>query len=408
MVNYMERERGVSREVILRALADALQTVAKKATGTTSDVDVAIDPRTLAVKISYAATVVDGVPGPGEIDLHHAKFYNRDSVVGQIIDVPVSMERLGRIGAQSVRQMILQKFREATNQKLFDDFKNRVGEIVTGTVRQVQRHNVFVDLGGNAEAILSSRDRIGNEEFQIGDQVRAYLKKVQNDQSGPVIHLSRSCPEFLKALFRNEVSEVYEGVVEIMGVARDPGYRAKVAVRTHDDKVDPVGACVGMRGARVRNIVSELHGEKIDIVRWNEDPRVYVQQALSPAHLESVSIDPEDQGVIIVGVSGDEYSLAVGKRGQNLRLTEKLTGFKLEIKRTDEEKPLDERVQDVVNALADDLGISVEIAEALHNGGFNTREGVQAATVEDICADCGLDEETAHRVWNLAVGVNAD
>ena len=408
MVTYMERERGVNRDVILRAIADALQTVAKRATGATGDVNVVIDPRSLAVKISYTATVVDGPAGPGEIDLHHARYYNRNAVAGQVIDVPVPMDRLGRIGAQSVRQMILQKIREATNVKLFDDYKNRVGEIVTGTVRQIQRRNVFVDLGGNAEAILSARDRIGAEDFQIGDQVRAYLKKVQNDQSGPVIHLSRTCPEFLKALFRNEVSEVYEGVVEIMGVARDPGYRAKVAVRTHDDKIDPVGACVGMKGARVRNIVSELHGEKIDIVRWNEDPRIYVQQALSPARLEAVSLDPDDPKTVIVSVSGDEYSLAIGKRGQNVRLTEKLTGLRLQIERTDEEKPLDERVQDVVNALAEDLGISVEIAEALHNGGFNTREGIQAATVEDICDDCGLDEDTAHRVWNLAVGVNAD
>ena len=409
MVNYMERERGVNRETIIKAIAEALQTVAKKNVGT-ADVAVAIDPKSLAVKITYPATVVEdeAAPAPGTIPLRYAKRVDRDAFVGKLMDVPVSMDRLGRIGAQSVRQMILQKIREAMNQKVFEDYKDRVGEIVTGTVRQVQHRDVIVDLGGNAEALLSGRDRIGSDDFQVGDQVHAYLRKVQNEQNGPAIHLSRTCPEFLKALFRNEVSEVSEGIVEIMGVARDPGFRAKVAVRSHDDKVDPVGACVGMRGARVRNIVRELGGEKIDIVRWNEDPRVYVQQALSPARLESVTIDSDNPGVVSVRVDGEQYSLAIGKRGQNVRLTEKLTGLKLDVQRTDVEKPFEEQVQQAVDRLADELGIPADEADALVKGGFLTREGVQAAPVSEIVASTGLDEDVAHRIWNIAAGVDVD
>ncbi|MGI6495645.1 MAG: transcription termination factor NusA [Kiritimatiellia bacterium] len=420
VVNYLERERGVDRAVIIQVIGDALQAVAKKSAGISEAVRVEVDPKSLNMRIIDRARVTETFERtPGTIPQRRARLLAKDAKVGDEIDVPIPFERLGRIGAQSVRQMILQKIREAVNQKVFEDYQDRVGTIVTGTVRAINRRDVIVDLGDNAEALLSSRDRIAGDDFQVGDQVRAYLKAVRGGrgkgeqgreerepQSGPAILLSRTCGEFLKELFRSEVSEVYEGIVEIRAVARDPGYRAKVAVFTHDDKVDPVGACVGMRGARVRNIVRELDGEKIDIVRWNEDPRIFVAQALAPARLESVEEDPNRPGVMIVNVEEDQYSLAIGRRGQNIRLTEKLTGYRLDVRRTGADVPFEEQVAQTVQRLASIPGITTDEARVLVKNGFLTPDGILAAEIPYIQEATGFDEPVAHRIWNAAAAAS--
>jgi N utilization substance protein A len=300
--------------------------------------------------------------------------------------------------------MILQRIRQAERENVFEEFKDRVGDIVSGSVRLISHRDLIVDLG-RAEAILPNRERIPPEDYQVGDRVRAYVLRVQNITTGPAIVLSRACPEFVKALFRLEVSEIADGIVEIMGVARDPGFRSKIAVRSHHEKVDPVGACVGLRGARVKNIVRELSGEKIDIVRWSEDIRQYVTQALSPARLSSVTIDPNDPNCLHVAVDPDQLSLAIGKHGQNVRLTAKLLGWKVDIQRTDVEVPFEEQVAKAIENLAGIPGISREEAEVLVKNGFLNGDGILAAEIPYIQEATGFDEATARRIWNAAAGI---
>lgn len=406
IVNYIERERGVGREIVLTAIEQAIQQAARKNPGVTNDLRVAIDRKSLTIHVYDTMVVSDDDTGIGFITLARAQKLKPDVKSGDAIEIEIPAARLGRVAAQTSRQMIMQKIREAERANVFTEYKDRLNEIVSGTVSSVVHRDLFV-MVGKTEMLLPGKERIPTEEYGIGDSIRALVYRVDPEAVGPAVTLSRACPEFVKTLFRLEVSEIADGIVEVMGVARDPGYRSKLAVRTLDEKVDPVGACVGLRGIRVRNIVRELNGEKIDIVRWSPDIKAYVTQALAPAKLESVEVDPEMPNTVNVVVAPDQYSLAIGKRGQNVRLTTKLTGWHVEITKSMAKASFEDQKAEAVKTLADTFSISEEIATKLADAGFLNVDGIVESDETSFAAATGLDDVTAKGIYAAAKAVAA-
>ncbi len=400
ILNYMEKERGIERETLIEAVEFALQSAARKSTLGEEDLRVAIDRSSCDIKAYAMREVVDTDPGEYEIALADAKKIDPEVEVGGEVEVEVTPANLGRIAAQTAKQAITQRIRQAEREIVFDEYKDRAGDIVSGAVRQFNRSDIIIDLG-RAEAVLPSRERVPTEEYQIGDRIRAYVLSVQNNQVGPSITLSRSHPDFVRRLFELEVSEISDGVVEIKGIAREPGYRTKIAVASSDPRVDPVGACVGMRGMRVKNIVRELSGEKIDIIRWSEDIKTYVVNALSPAKLAKVEVHPgETERMISVIADPDQLSLAIGKRGQNVRLSAKLIGWKIDIKKDESAISFEEKVTMAIENLASIDGISDETAQLLVGAGFLSEEGILAAEPKDLAEMLEVDVETAQAVYS--------
>ncbi len=394
VVEYMEKERGIEREVVVQAIESALLTAAKKSMGQHRDLNVTINRRTFDIDATVQTIVVERITSPAEqLTVSAARRYKPDAQVGDFVDVPLPPQKLGRIAAQVAKQAIMQKIRQAEKERVFDEYKDRAGDIVSGSVRRFDRNDVVVDLG-RAEAIMPSRERVPTEEYQPGDRIRAFVVKVDNESYGPEIILSRTHPEFVRRLFELEVSEIADGTVEIKGIAREAGFRSKIAVLSHDEKVDPVGACVGMKGIRVKNIVRELSGEKIDIVRWHPDIKTFVTNSLAPARLAQVEVD-EDLHTVTVTVDKDQLSLAIGKKGQNARLTNKLTGWKIDIQKDEETITFEEKVAQAIEELAAIEVIGRERAEQLVYSGFLGPEGILAADIEDLAALEGLDTATA-------------
>jgi N utilization substance protein A len=324
-----------------------------------------------------------------------------DAEMGETMEIEVKPSRMGSIEEKTDKQAIIQRIRQAEREIVYDEYKDRVGDIVSGSVRQFNRSDIIVDMG-RGEAVLPARERVPTEEYQVGDRIRAYIQKVQNNTAGPSVILSRSHPDFVRRLFELEVSEIADNIVEIKGIAREPGYRTKIAVVSHDEKVDPVGACVGMRGIRVKNIVRELSGEKIDIIRWSEDTKTYVTNALSPAKLSKVTINPDEPNTVQVVADAEQLSLAIGKRGQNVRLTAKLLGMKIDIEKDESNITFEEKVERAVSRLAQIEEIGPDNAEKLVKAGFLTVEGILAAETSDLEETVGLDAETAKRIHEAA------
>jgi len=406
VVQHIENERGVSREIVVTAIEQAIQQAARRNQDVTNDLKVVIDRKDLSLHVYDTLVASDEETGPGFISLARAARFNHGNPVaeGDTVRVEMPASRLGRIAAQTSRQMIMQKIREAERTNTFSEYKDRIGDIVSGTVSAVSHRDTYVTVG-KTEMILPSRERIPSEDYQIGDPIRAIVLRVDPEAKGPSVILSRANGKFLEALFRLEVSEISDGVVEIMGVARDPGYRAKLAVRTSNENVDPVGACVGQRGSRVRTIVSELSGEKIDIVRWNEDIRQYVAGALAPAKLESIEVDPVLPNTVHVVVAADQYSLAIGKRGQNVRLTTKLTGWHVEVKKSMATASFEDQKAEAIKELAEMFSVSTAIATQMADAGYLSVEGIVEEDEASFIAATGLDEVTAKGVYAAAKAV---
>ncbi len=406
MVMYFERENGVDREIVLTAIEQAMQQAARRNPGVTNDLRVVIDRKSITLHVYDTLVVSSDETGTGFISPARARRIKPDAKEGDAIEIEIPAQKLGRIAAQMSRQMIMQKIREAIRSNTFNDFKGRLGEIVTGVVSGMNRGDLYV-MVGRTEMLLPKRERIPTEEYAVGDTIRAIVHSVRQNQDsgGPAVTLSRTSGEFVRTLFRLEVSEIADGVVEIMGVSRDPGYRSKLAVRTLDEKVDPVGACVGLRGARVRNIVRELSGEKIDIVRWSDDIRQYVTQALAPAKLESVEVDSEGESTVRVTVAPDQYSLAIGKRGQNVRLTTKLVGWHVEVTKAMNLASFEDQKAEAIKNLADMFSISTAQATQIADAGFLTVDGILAVDEADFAAQTGLDDVTATGLYAAAQAV---
>ncbi|RKX47149.1 MAG: transcription termination/antitermination protein NusA [Verrucomicrobia bacterium] len=374
VVEYMESERGVEREVIIKAIESALQSVSEKDESDDDHLRLEINRQTFAIK-AYR-TLSDGT------------------------EIESTPRNLGRIAAQTAKQTIMQKIRMAEKERVFEEYKDRAGEIVTGSVVRFDRSDVIIDID-HAEAVMPSKERVPTEEYEMGERVRAFIVAVRERERGPEIILSRSHPDFVRRLFELEVSEIADGTMEIKGIAREAGYRSKVAVISHDDRVDPVGACVGMRGMRVKNIVRELSGEKIDIVRWSDDINALITNSLAPARLKHVEADEATQTVIVT-VEPDQLSLAIGKRGQNARLTSKLTGWRVDIQKDEESMDFEERVAVAVTKLAAIEGIGDEFAEHLVFAGFLTLEGILAADLSDMEAIEDISADQAKAIWQAA------
>ncbi|OGV68477.1 MAG: transcription termination factor NusA [Lentisphaerae bacterium RIFOXYB12_FULL_60_10] len=402
VLNYMEKEKGLDREILITAVEDALRSAARKTMGFGEDLRVVIDRKTCEIR-AFANSVVteSGTPNIQEVTLERARKTNPAVKVGDVVQVEVQTRELGRIAAQTAKQAIIQRIRQAERDVLFDEYKDQIGDIVSGAVRQFNRGDIVVDLG-RAEATMPASERVQTEEYQVGDRIRAYVLAVQHEGGGPAIMLSRAHPNFVRRLFELEVSEIADGVVEIKAIAREPGYRTKLAVISHDPKVDPVGACVGMRGMRVKNVVRELAGEKIDIIRWSDDLKTYATNALSPAKLSNLVIDDGPPRVIRVTVDNDQLSLAIGKRGQNVRLTSRLLGLKVDIQRNESEISFEEKVARAIDGLAKLEQISRAEADRLVNAGFLTVEGILAVEAEELQEMTDFDAETARRIHDAA------
>lgn len=402
MLDYLERERGIGRDALVEAISGAILTSARKSFAIAKDLRIDISPRTGEIKAFAKPIVVEKIDNQqDQITLAKARQVNPDVQVGDEIEIEVTPRDFGRIAAQTARQAIMQRIRQIEKDMIYEEFKDRAGEIVSGTVRRFERSDVIIDLG-KFEGVMPSKERVPTEEYTIGDRIRAYVVAVENGSRGPEIILSRSHPNFVRRLFEVEVSEIADRTVEIRSIAREAGARTKVAVHSADEKVDPVGACVGMRGARVKNIVRELNNEKVDIIRWSPDPVELVKEALKPAKIHSLRLE---QGVrkIFVTVSQEELSQAIGRKGQNARLTARLTGWDIDIQ---EDKSAAEAFENqktqAANSMADQLGITQDEADTLIRGGMNAIEVVVTAGPEDIADMLGCELEKAEKILAAA------
>ena len=392
ILEYWEREKGISRDILLNAVEEALISAAKKAVGPARDLRVQIDPKSGDIRAYATLLIVEHVESKHDhISLQEAKRRKPDAQIGEEVEVEVTPENFGRIASQNAKQALLQHLRKAEKQLIYSEFKDRTGDIVSGIVRRFERSDVYLDLG-KFEALLPNRERVPTEEYQLGERVRCFVKAVDTSSYGPEIILSRADPDFVIKLFRLEVSEINDGTIEIKAIARDPGYRTKLAVYSTDSKVDPVGACVGLRGQRVKNIVRELNNEKVDIIPWDPDISEFVANALNPAQLRAINIDEERRRLNVV-VDEDQLSLAIGKRGQNARLTSKLCGWHVDIQAR-EEKVLgfEEKVAEAIHAFAAIEGISEDQAGALVNSGFHTLEDLSSVEIEDLAEIPGIGD----------------
>src|SRR5476651_618412 len=353
--DYYEREKGIKREILTEAVTNALRSAYIKRFGQPHDLRIDLNAKGGDIRVFVTCKVVDRVIDDNlETTLTKARLTKPDAKLDDMVEVEVPPNSFGRIAAQTARQAISQRVRQAEKEMLFDEFKDRAGEIVTGTVRRFERSDVIIDLG-KFEAIMPSRERVQTEDYNVGDRLRAYVVAVENTPRGPEIILSRSHPNFVRKLFELEVSELNDKTIEIKAMAREAGYRTKIAVWSANEKVDPVGACVGMRGARVKNIVRELNNEKVDIIRWSADTKEFVLEALKPAKVKSVTLD-EAKKTILIKVDEDQLSLAIGKRGQNARLTSRLTGWDINIEQDKSAvDDFNERVGKAAKTLADAL-----------------------------------------------------
>ena len=391
VADTVAREKGIDREEVLDAMEQAIQKAGRSKYGQEHDIRAQIDRKSGEIKLARYVEVVDEIENETtQVTVDAAKRRKDDAEVGEFLVDPLPPIDFGRIAAQTAKQVIVQKVREAERKRQFAEFKDRVGEIVNGMVKRVEFGNIIVDLGGRAEGIVRRDESIPREHFSNGDRVRSYIYDVREEPRGPQIFLSRNHPQFMVKLFSQEVPEIYDGIIEIKSVARDPGSRAKIAVISSDSSIDPVGACVGMRGSRVQAVVAELQGEKIDIISWSQDPATFIVNALAPAEVTKVVLDEEANRIEVV-VPDDQLSLAIGRRGQNVRLASQLTGWDIDILTEAEES--ERRTQEFAARLQlflEALDVDEVIAQLLVTEGFSTIE--ELATIE------GFDDEVAEEL----------
>lgn len=398
LIEEIGREKGINKEYIIRALEDALLRASKKHFGAHKDIEVHYNPETGELEIFQFKTVVDEVKDPDlEISLEEARKIDPECEIGDSLGVKLSLQNLGRIAAQTAKQVILQRVRDAESETIYQEFKGKKGDIVSGVVQRIDRGNIIVSLG-RAEAVLPRREQIPKEVYRRGDRIRAYVLDVQRTPGGYQIILSRTHPNFLAKLFELEVPEIADGIVRIMAVAREPGERAKVAVMSTDADVDPVGACVGLRGSRVQNVVQELRGERIDIIPWHEDPARFVCNALAPAKVSKIYLNKSEKTMEIV-VPDDQLSLAIGKGGQNVRLASKLTGWRIDIK---SESRMEKLSQEVIARLQQIPGVGELMARILYDEGFYSVEEVAEADGEEIGRILGVGPEKGREIVSAA------
>ena len=398
VVEQVSKDKGIDFNVLIKTLEEALASAARKKLGKNADIEVQYNEESGEIEVFQFKEVVEDVVDPDvEITIDEGRKLDNDCEFGDSLGLKVDTSTFGRIAAQSAKQVIIQKMKDAEREAIYESFIDRKGEIINGIVQRVDRGDIIVNLG-NTEAVLPAREQISREAFRRGDRVRALIKDVLLESRGPQVILTRASSEFLIALFKTEVPEIMEGVVKINGAARESGVRAKIAVSSIDSDIDPVGACVGMKGSRVQNVVQELKGEKIDIIPWHPDDARFVCNALAPAEIAKVIMD-EDKMSMEVIVPVDYLSVAIGKKGQNVRLASILTGWQLDVVSEEEHS---RTLKDELNTLMSISGVGAAQAEALHSNGFYTLDDVAEASIEELLEVDGFDEERATLVLNSA------
>ncbi len=402
IADAVAREKVIDRQIVIAAMEDAIAKAARSRYGAETDVHAEIHPKTGELRLARHLQVVDLVENDAtQISVQEARRKNPAAEPGDVIADPLPPFDFGRIAAQSAKQVIVQKVREAERDRQYDDYKDRIGQIINGVVKRVEYGNVFVDLG-KGEGVVRRDELIPRETFKVGDRIRAYVYDVRREQRGPQIFLSRTHPQFMAKLFGQEVPEIYDGIVEIKAVARDPGSRAKIAVISRDSSIDPVGACVGMRGSRVQAVVAELQGEKVDIIPWSQDIATFIVNALQPAEVAKVVLD-EDADKIEVVVPDDQLSLAIGRRGQNVRLASQLTGWNIDILTEAEES--ERRQKEFVQRtqlFMDAMNVDEVVGQLLASEGFRSLEDVAYVELSELASIQGFDEDTATELQNRA------
>lgn len=398
IADAVAREKSIDKSLVIEAMEDALARAARSRYGHETNVKAEINPQTGETRLWRLLEVVEEIENDmAEITVAEALHRNPEAQVGDFMSEPLPPIDFGRVAAMAAKQVITQKVREAERDRQYDDFKDRIGEIINGIVKRVEYGHVIVDLG-KAEAIIRRDQQLARENYRNGDRVRAYIMDVRRETRGPQIFLSRSHPQFMAKLFEQEVPEVYDGVIEIRAVARDPGSRAKIGVMSNDGGIDPVGACVGMRGSRVQAVVNELGGEKIDIVPWSPDDATFVVNALAPAEVSKVVLDEELERIEVV-VPDEQLSLAIGRRGQNVRLASQLTGYEIDIM-TEEEESAKRQEEFRVRSEIFMAGLDVDdmMAGLLISEGFASIEEIAFVDTEELMTIEGFDEETAQEL----------
>ncbi len=391
VADAVAREKAVDRELVLEAMEQALKTAARR-TYPNKELAVTIDRHSGEIQLFHVITVVEEVEDEeNEISLEDARQRQPEAELGTVFKDELPPIPMGRIAAQAAKQVINQKIREAERARIVEEFEPRLGELITGIVKRVERNTVYLDLG-HAEGVMYREDQIPRETYRQGDRVRAYLREVRAQNKGPVLFLSRTDAGMLQRLFEQEVPEIQDGLITIQAIARDPGSRSKIAVISNDPGIDPVGSCVGVRGARVQAVVNELHGERIDIIEWVEDPVTFVVNALAPAEIERVLVD-EESGIIEVAVAEDNLAIAIGRRGQNVRLATELTGWDIEIMTTGEEEEKRSEESESAKALfMEQLALDAEVAARLVAEGFMSLEDLAYCAEADLAAVEGIED----------------
>lgn len=394
IIEQVGRDKGIDKGVIIEALESAVLTASRKKFGTQKEIEAHYNEETGEVELFQFMNVVGTVEdSETEISLEEARELDEEAEIGDSLGMKLDTSNFGRIAAQTAKQVIIQRVRDAERENIYNEFKDRKGELVTGSAQRSERGNLYVNLG-RGEAVLYSREQVPGETYRQGERIRAYILDVQKTARGPQIFLSRTHPGLLIRLFELEVPEISEGIIRIVSAAREPRERAKIAVSTKDSDVDPVGACVGMRGSRVQSVVQELRGERIDIVPYAEDPAKYVCNALSPAKISTVYIDEENRYMEVI-VPDDQLSLAIGKKGQNVRLASKLTGWKIDIKSESKMEKMSEEAREALKTIPN---VGDVMAHLLYNEGYRSVDDVANADAEELARKAGISPKTVDKI----------
>ena len=398
VVDQVSRDKGINREVLIKALEEALKSAARKKFGSKIDIEVQYSEETGEIEVFQFKDVAEIITEPAlQISLEEGRKLDAECEVGDSLGTKMDTSTFGRIAAQSAKQVIIQKMKDAEKDAIYANFIERKGDILNGIVQRIDRGDIIVNLG-HTEAVLPSREQVPREGYRRGDRIRALILDVLQESKGPQIVLSRTNPNFLTWLFKTEVPEINEGIVNIMGASREPGIRAKIAVASNNSDIDPVGACVGMKGSRVQNVVQELKGEKIDIISWHVDPAKYVCNSLAPAEISRVIIDESNRSMEVI-VPDDFLSIAIGKKGQNVRLASKLTGWHLDVK---SETIYNQAMKSGYDSLVALPGVGISMADTLYEAGFYSAEEIASADVEDLVQIRGIGDEKAAKLIEAA------
>ena len=404
VIEQVRRDKGIDREILIRALEEALKSAARKKFGNRIDIEVQFNEEAGEFEVFQFKEVVETVTDPDlQISMEEGVKLDAECEVGDDLGTKLDATTFGRIAAQSAKQVIIQKMKDAERDSIYAGFIDRKGEIINGIVQRFDRRDIVVNLG-QTEGVLPYREQIPKETYRRGDRIRAYIYDVLYESRGPQVILSRTHPNFLINLFKTEVPEISEGIVKVIGACREPGIRAKIAVSTSDPDIDPVGACVGMKGSRVQNVVQELRGEKIDIIPWHVDPAKFVCNALAPAEIARVIIDEENRSMEVI-VPNESLSIAIGKRGQNVRLASKLTNWHLDVI---DENQYSQAMKDGYDSLMELLDVDTQLADELYEKGFISAEEISNATVDDLLQIESIDDEQAEKLITNAKQYIAD